>query len=213
MHTCDQFVWSIQLTNMFWFFSSFVVELKKQSSCSVQLTNNTYHYVAFKVRTMPLSSFQAWNNGEIYRFGVKFAGQDHIAEEIYQVEVCLQQSFFFPLCGAVLFCARIGDILVLLSGFTILLEDLFLVASRWFEWQVWFELVAHVVCRLLGWECKSVCVLFGEIRIDWVFKFGELNWGARLGARGGLFADTIFCGREWGSEVEFELEDEADKEE
>ncbi|TKY52171.1 Vesicle-associated protein 2-2 [Spatholobus suberectus] len=29
----------------------FIFELKKQSSCSVQLTNNTYHYVAFKVKT------------------------------------------------------------------------------------------------------------------------------------------------------------------
>ncbi|KAK7391952.1 hypothetical protein VNO78_20376 [Psophocarpus tetragonolobus] len=30
---------------------NFIFELKKQSSCSVQLTNNTYHYVAFKVKT------------------------------------------------------------------------------------------------------------------------------------------------------------------
>ncbi|KAI5398444.1 variant 2, Vesicle-associated protein 2-2 [Lathyrus oleraceus] len=29
----------------------FIFELKKQSSCSVQVTNNTYHYVAFKVKT------------------------------------------------------------------------------------------------------------------------------------------------------------------
>ncbi|KAK7277878.1 hypothetical protein RJT34_22897 [Clitoria ternatea] len=29
----------------------FIFELKKQSSCSVQLTNNTHHYVAFKVKT------------------------------------------------------------------------------------------------------------------------------------------------------------------
>ncbi|XP_027365737.1 vesicle-associated protein 2-2 [Abrus precatorius] len=29
----------------------FMFELKKQSSCSVQLTNNTYHHVAFKVKT------------------------------------------------------------------------------------------------------------------------------------------------------------------
>lgn len=29
----------------------FIFELKKQSSCSVRLTNNTHHYVAFKVKT------------------------------------------------------------------------------------------------------------------------------------------------------------------
>lgn len=29
----------------------FIFELKKQSSCSVQVTNNTYHHVAFKVKT------------------------------------------------------------------------------------------------------------------------------------------------------------------
>ncbi|KAJ6694229.1 hypothetical protein OIU85_004965 [Salix viminalis] len=29
----------------------FIVEVKKQSSCSIQLTNNTYHNVAFKVKT------------------------------------------------------------------------------------------------------------------------------------------------------------------
>ncbi|KAH1192084.1 Vesicle-associated protein 2-2 [Glycine max] len=29
----------------------FIFELKKQSSCSVQLTNNTNHYVAFKIKT------------------------------------------------------------------------------------------------------------------------------------------------------------------
>ncbi|KAJ1387477.1 Vesicle-associated membrane-protein-associated protein [Sesbania bispinosa] len=29
----------------------FIFELKKQSSCSVQLSNNTHHYVAFKVKT------------------------------------------------------------------------------------------------------------------------------------------------------------------
>lgn len=34
----------------------FIVELKKQSSCSVQLTNTTNHYVAFKVRASFLFS-------------------------------------------------------------------------------------------------------------------------------------------------------------
>ncbi|KAH9688464.1 Vesicle-associated protein 2-2 [Citrus sinensis] len=29
----------------------FIFELKKQSSCSVRLTNNTHHYIAFKVKT------------------------------------------------------------------------------------------------------------------------------------------------------------------
>lgn len=41
--------WTDYLGAFFFYFFPCAVELKKQSSCSVRLTNNTHHYVAFKV--------------------------------------------------------------------------------------------------------------------------------------------------------------------
>ncbi|XP_057424202.1 vesicle-associated protein 2-2-like [Lotus japonicus] len=80
----------------------FIFELKKQSTCSVQLTNNTYHYVAFKVKTTSPKKYSVRPNVGVLapksscEFIVTMQAQRVAPEDMVCKDKFLIQSTFVP---------------------------------------------------------------------------------------------------------------------
>ncbi|KAK7344209.1 hypothetical protein VNO77_13562 [Canavalia gladiata] len=80
----------------------FIFELKKQSSCSVQLTNTTYHYAAFKVKTTSPKKYSVRPNVGVLmpkatcEFIVTMQAQRVAPEDIVCKDKFLIQSIIVP---------------------------------------------------------------------------------------------------------------------